>query len=168
MAICATVQQVLSHTLALAWNLFLFVAFFLLFWQMWILQNQALDLIILQNGGGHLHSNISFRVDTSSPLQGYAMYQDAEDVFSMTIKTAERGTHILEIFLNGTQVLYKLSALMSQYRKYLNGPPCLQIPNSPFLIEIVDRNCSPGKTSLIDCVKFALSSKSNGVPNFVR
>jgi len=84
-------------------------------------QNQPLNILVVQNSGESFKSNISFKLSTAARLHGYAEYRDHDNSFLIEIKSAEKGTHILQVFLNKTE-----------------------IPNSPFLIEILSRNCSAG------------------------
>ena len=71
---------------------------------MFLQQNQNLDFVVVQNGGGEQFSNVSFRLDTQTPVLGVAIYREELSIFTMSFATAETGTHILEVFLNGTQV----------------------------------------------------------------
>ncbi len=109
------------------------------------MQNQPLNILVVQNSGESFKSNISFKFSTAARLHGYAEYRDRDNSFLIAIKSAEKGIHILQVFLNNTEVPNLAKCWFDIWQDIMNLFEHWQIPNSPFLIEIVSRNCSAGK-----------------------
>jgi hypothetical protein len=100
METCTSVQQAIPHSLRIPSYIQSVVSIVNPF----PLQNQPLIFLVIQNSGESFKSNFSFKLSTSTRLHGYAQYRDYDNSFLIEIKSAEKGTHILQVFLNNTEV----------------------------------------------------------------
>ena len=124
-------------------------------------QKQAVGLIVRDNLLRAEALNITFRLHLRKVVHGEAGRVEDAALYHINISTAETGTHLLEIFLDGAQVARLLDA-PSRFVFEAGAECARQIARSPLFVRIVPIECPEGEAPLeMDSAHFFTSSFSN-------